>query len=88
MKRNLQIKDQRITFRFQAMINAGYRTYKALSVAVEADIGERVSYQSFHKVMLGEFIKGPKAEAMMASVSRLVDLPVPTLWPEIKDLAA
>ena len=88
MNKNLQIKDQRITFRFQAMILAGYRTYKALSMAVEEDIGERVSYQSFHKVMLGEFIKGPKAEAMIASVSRLLELPVKTLWPEIDELAA
>jgi hypothetical protein len=88
MNKNLQIKEGRITFRFQAMVNAGFRTYKALSLAVEKDLGAGVSYKSFHKVMLGEFVKGPKAEAMMASVSKLVDEPVATLWPEIQDLAA
>lgn len=88
MNKALQTKNERIDHRFRAMVNAGFRTYKALSLAVEAKIGERVSYKSFHKVMLGEFVKGPKAEAMMAAVSELVGEPVSTLWPEIEELAA
>lgn len=88
MNKALQTKNERIDLRFKAMVNAGFRTYKALSLAVEERIGQRVSYKSFHKVMLGEFVKGPKAEAMMTAVSELIGMPVSTLWPEINELAA
>lgn len=87
MGKSIQQRKKRIDERFKAIVSKNFFSYKEAHAAVEKRIGEKVAYHSFLKCMYGDFISGPKAEAIMKAVSELVKKPIETLWPELKDAA-
>lgn len=88
MKKGIQPKKIRIRNRFKAIVAADFMNYAELQRAVEEKLKEEFSPSSFLKVMYGDFISGPKAEAIMNTVAELVKKPVKKLWPEIEEDAA
>lgn len=87
MGKGIQPKKIRIRNRFKAIVAADYTSYADLQRAVEEKLKEEISSSTFLKVMYGNFISGPKAEAIMNTVAKLVGKDVKTLWPELEEAA-
>lgn len=86
--KSLQIKKPSNEKVFQAMVAAGIYEYKQLQAAVEKDLQKTFKYQTFMKVISGNLMAGPKAEAIMKAVSKRLNKPAEELWPELKDRVA
>lgn len=87
MSKGPQPKNEWAAFRFKAMVNANYPTYKALHTAVQQQVKKKINYRSFVKVMAGIFLSGPKPALIMQMVSELLGMPVDILWPREERVA-
>lgn len=84
MPKVLQPKRERIRFRRQAFVAANFLTYPELRQAVEEKLGEPINPSTFMQVVMGNLLVGPKAEAIMDTISKLTKKSVKELWPELE----
>ncbi len=71
------------------MIECGYFTLKRqLHPRVEKVVGHSINYRTLQAVINGRRCSGPIAREIMKAISKILDIPIHELWPEVKSKKA